>query len=102
MSSFFGGDFSGDRPLDLKIAKPTAFTAGLLSVLQRYLKTNGQGMWRIRIPVYFIPNDPQRVVVVYPHAIDIPPVLPSGSGREICGASVVCSNLTFWPKGDLG
>jgi hypothetical protein len=99
---FFWGDFSGDRTLDLRIAKPRALTAGLLSDLQRYLKTNGQRMWRIRIPVYFNPNDPQRVVVVYPHAIDIPPVLPSGSSREIRGVSLVCSNLTFWPKGRLG
>src|SRR6516164_7923361 len=99
---FFWGDFSGDRTLDLKIAKPTALTAGLLSDLQRYLKANGQRMWRIRIPVYFHPNDPQRVVVVYPHAIDIPPVLRSGSGKEIRGASLVCSNLTFWPKGRPG
>jgi len=82
---YFWGDFSDDRTLDLKIAKPTVLTAGLLSDLQRYLQTNGQRMCRIRIFLYFNPNDPQRVVVVYPHAIDIPPVLRSGCGREICG-----------------
>ena len=71
---YFWGDFSGDRTLDLKIAKPTVLTARLLSDLQKYLQLNGQKMWRIRIPIYFEPNDPHRVVVVYPHAIDILPV----------------------------
>ena len=28
-------------------------------------------MWRIRIPIYFKSNDPHRVVVVYPHTMDI-------------------------------
>ena len=51
--------------------------ARLLSELQEYLQMNGQKMWRIRIPIYFQPNDPRRVVVVYPHAIDIPSILPS-------------------------
>jgi len=44
----------------------------LLSDLQKYLQINGQKMWRIRIPIYFKPDDPHRVIVVYPHAIDIP------------------------------
>ena len=71
---YFWGDFSGDRTLDLKITKPTVLTSRLLSDLQKYLQMNGQKMWRIRIPIYFKPNDPRRVVVVYPHAIDIPPL----------------------------
>jgi len=74
---YFWGDFSGDRTLDLKIAKPRVLTACLLSDLQEYLQMNGQKMWRIRIPIYFQPNDPRRVVVVYPHAINIPSILPS-------------------------
>jgi hypothetical protein len=79
---YFWGDFSGDRTLDLKIAKPTVLAARLLSDLQIYLQTNGQRMWRIRIPIYFKPNDPHRVVVVYPHAIDIPPVLRGVSAEK--------------------
>ena len=75
---YFWGDFSGDRTLDLKIAKPRVLTARLLSDLQEYLRMNGQKMWRIRIPIYFQPNDPRRVVVIYPHAINIPSILPSG------------------------
>jgi hypothetical protein len=71
---YFWGDFSGDRTLDLKIVKPTALTARLLSDLQKYLQMNGQKMWRIRIPIYFKPDDPHRVVVVYSHAIDFPPI----------------------------
>jgi hypothetical protein len=71
---YFWGDFSGDRTLDMKIVKPTVLTARLLSDLQKYLQMHRQEMWRIRIPIYFKPNDPHRVVVVYPHAIDIPPV----------------------------
>ena len=71
---YFWGDFSGDRTLDLKIVKPTVLTARLLSDLQKYLQLNGQKMWRIRIPIYFKQDDPHRVVVVYPHAIDIPPI----------------------------
>ena len=74
---YFWGDFSGDRTLDLKIAKPTVLTARLLSDLQEYLQINGQKMWRIRIPIYFQPTDPRRVVVVYPHTIDIPSIFPS-------------------------
>ena len=34
------GDFSGDRTLDLKIAKPTVLTARLLADLQKYLQKN--------------------------------------------------------------
>jgi hypothetical protein len=75
---YFWGDFSGDRTLDLKIEKPRVLTARLLSDLQEYLQMNGQEMWRIRIPIYFQPNDPRRVVVVYPYAINIPSILPSG------------------------
>src|SRR5215468_6843354 len=75
---YFWGDFSGDRTLDLKIAKPTVLTARLLSDLQEYLQMNGQKMWRIRIPIYFQPSHRRRVFVVYPHAINIPPILPSG------------------------
>ena len=71
---YFWGDFLGDRTLDMKIANPTVLTARLLSDLQKYLQMKGQKMWRIRIPIYFKPNDPHRVVVVYPHAIDIPPL----------------------------
>ena len=71
---YFWGDFSGDRTLDLKVVEPTVLTARLLADLQKYVQTNGQKMWRIRIPVYFEPNDHHRVVVVYPDAIDIPAV----------------------------
>jgi hypothetical protein len=71
---YFWADFSGDRTLDLKISKPTVLTARLLSDLQNYLQINGDKLWRVRIPIYFKANDPQRVVVVYPHAIDIPPI----------------------------
>src|SRR5215469_3095231 len=71
---FFWGDFSGDRTLDMKIAKPTVLTARLLSDLQKYLQRHGQKMWRIRIPIYFKPNEPHRVIVVYSHAIDILPL----------------------------
>jgi len=71
---YFWGDFSGDRTLDLKIAKPTVLTARLLSDLQKYLQRHGQKMWRIRIPIYFKPNEPHRVIVVYSHAIDILPL----------------------------
>ena len=75
---YFWGDFSGDRTLDLKVAKPAVLTARLLSDLQKYLQMNGQRMWRIRIPIYFEANDPLRVIVVYPHAIDIPPLREPG------------------------
>jgi hypothetical protein len=71
---YFWGDFSGDRTLDVKTVKPTVLTARLLSDLQKYLQMKGQKMWRVRIPIYFKPDDPHRVVVVYPHAIDIPPI----------------------------
>jgi hypothetical protein len=81
---FFWGDFSGDRTLDLKIAKPTILTARLLANLQKYLQMNGQKMWPIRIPIYFKPNDPHRVVLVYPDAIDILPV-----GRVAAGENAV-------------
>jgi hypothetical protein len=73
---YLWNDFSGDRTLDLKIANPTVLTAHLLSDLQEYLQVNGQKMWRIRIPIYFKLDDPHRVIVVYPNAIDIPPLCP--------------------------
>jgi len=79
---YFWGDFSGDRTLDLKIAEPTVLAARLLSDLQKYLQMNGQRMWRIRMPIYFKPNDPHRVVVVYPHAIDIPRIYQLTPGRQ--------------------
>lgn len=83
---YFWNDFSGDRTLDLKIAKSSVLTSRLLLDLQKYLQLHGQGMWRIRIPVYFKPNDPRRVVVVYPHAIDIPPLCEAPcAGRRGCG-----------------
>jgi hypothetical protein len=73
---YFWNDFSGDRTLDLKIAKPTVLTARLLSDLQEYLQVNGQKMWRIRIPIYFKLNDLHRVIVIYSDAMDIPPLCP--------------------------
>ena len=79
---YFWGDFSGHRTLDLKIVKPTVLTARLLSDLQKYLQINGRKMWRIRIPIYFKPDDPHRVVVVYPHAIDIPRIYQLTPGRQ--------------------
>ena len=69
---YFWGDFSGDRTLDMKIAKPKVLMAHLLSDLQKYLQMNGRKMWRIRIPIYFKPDDPHRVIVVYHHTINIP------------------------------
>ena len=69
---YFWGDFTGDRTLDMKIAAPTVLTVRLLSDLQKYLQVNGQKMWRIRIPIYFKPDDPHRVIVVYHHTINIP------------------------------
>lgn len=84
---YFWGDFSGDRTLDLKIAKVSVLTARLLSDLQKYLQINGQKMWRIRIPIYFKPNDPCRVIVVYSHAIDILP-LQQASAPEGVSVSV--------------
>ena len=71
---YFWNDFSGDRTLDLKIVKPSVLTTRLLLDLQKYVQMHGQKMWRIRIPIYFKPNDCHRVIVVYPHAIDIPPL----------------------------
>jgi hypothetical protein len=53
---YFWGDFSGDRTLDLKIAKLRLLTARLLSDLQEYLQMNGRKMWRIRIS-YLLPVD---------------------------------------------
>lgn len=55
---YFWDDFSGDRTLDLKIAKPKVLTAGLLSDLQKYLQTNGQKMWP------FAQEQRQRAAVV--------------------------------------
>jgi hypothetical protein len=69
---YFWGDFSGDRTLDLKIAKPAVLTVCLLTDLQKYLQLNGEKMWRIRIPIYFKADDPHRVIVVYSDALDIP------------------------------
>ena len=69
---FFWGDFSGDRTLDLKIAKPAVLTGHLLTDLQKYLQLNGEKMWRIRIPIYFEADDPHRVIVVYSDTLDIP------------------------------
>ena len=80
---YFWGDFSGDRTLDLKIAKPSILTAPLLVDLQKYLQIHGSTMWLIRIPIYFKPNDRHRVIVIYSDAIDIPPLCPR------------CKNLIF-------
>jgi hypothetical protein len=74
---YFWNDFSGDRTLDLKIVTRSALTARLLSDLQKYLQTHGQNMWRIRIPISFETGGGRRVIVVYPHVIDIPPVITS-------------------------
>ena len=79
---YFWGDFSGDRTLDLKIVKPAVLTGSLLSDIQSYLQLNGQRMWRIRIPIYFQPNDPRRVIVVYADAIDIPRLVGTPSIEE--------------------
>jgi hypothetical protein len=38
---YFWDDFSGDRTLDMKVAKPTVLTAGLLSDLQKYPQASG-------------------------------------------------------------
>lgn len=73
---YFWDVFSGDRTLDMRITRLTVLKPSLLSDLQTYLQANGQKMWRIRIPIYFKPNDPHRVIIVYPHAIDIPPIAP--------------------------
>jgi hypothetical protein len=74
---YFWNDFSGDRTLDLKIVTLSALTARLLSDLQKYLQTHGQNMWRIRISISFKIRGGRRVIVIYPHAIDIPPVITS-------------------------
>ena len=71
---YFWNDFCDDRTLDLKIVKPSALTARLFSDLQNYLQTHGEDMWRIRIPISLQPNDCHRMIVVYAHSIDIPPV----------------------------
>ena len=83
---YFWNEFSNDRTLDLKIAKPSVLTARLLLDLQKYVQMHGQKMWRIRIPIYFKPNDCHRVIVVYPHAMDIPPLCP-GAVAESCGCN---------------
>ena len=92
---YFWGDFSGDRTLDLKIAEPTVLAARLLSDLQKYLQMNGERMWRIRIPIYFKPNDPHRVVVVYPHAIDIPPVCRMAAAENTLRPTYNC-HICSW------
>jgi hypothetical protein len=74
---YFWNDFSGDRTLDLKIVTLSALTARLLLDLQIYLQTHGQNIWRIRIPISFGKDGGRRVIVVYPHAIDIPPLITS-------------------------
>ena len=71
---YFWNDFCGDRTLALKIVKPSVLTARLFSDLQKYLQTHGQDMWRIRIPISLQPDDCHRMIVVYAHSIDIPPV----------------------------
>jgi hypothetical protein len=71
---YFWDEFSGDRTLDLKIAKLSVLTTGLLVDLQKYLQTHGNKVWRIRIPIYFKPNDRHRVIVIYSGTIDIPPL----------------------------
>jgi hypothetical protein len=90
---YFWDDFSGDRTLDMKIATPAVLTRRLLSDLQEYLQVHGQKMWRIRIPIYFNSNDPHRVIVIYPDAIDIPP---------LCPAAVVETHVKNLPKSQLG
>jgi hypothetical protein len=69
---YFWNDFAGDRTLDLKIAGLSVLTTGLVCLRQRYLQVNGQQMWRVRTPIYFGPDSPQRVIVIYPHALDTP------------------------------
>src|SRR5215469_16391805 len=69
---YFWDEFSGDRRLDLKVAKLSVLTTGLLVDLQKYLKTHGNKAWRIRIPIYFKPHDYHRVIVIYSGTIDIP------------------------------
>ena len=71
---YFWDDFSGDRTLDLKIAKLSVLTTQLLADLQKYLQAPGNKMWRIRSPIYFQPNDFPRFMVIYPDATDNPPL----------------------------
>ena len=90
---YFWGDFSGDRTLDMKIAKPKVLMAHLLSDLQKYLQMNGRQMWRIRIPIYFTPDDPHRVIVVYPHAMDIPPLRQAAATEHSTTCESAVKNL---------
>jgi hypothetical protein len=83
---YFWGDFSGDRTLDLEIVKPTVLTGRLLSDLQKYLQMNGQKMWRIRIPIYFKPDDPHRVVVGLSARNRYPADSATDNGRKYRGA----------------
>lgn len=71
---YFWDDFSGDRTLDVKIAKLSVITTQFLADLQKYLQAHGHKMWRVRIPIYFKPNDFPGFMVVYSDAIDIPPL----------------------------
>jgi hypothetical protein len=91
---YFWNEFSDDRTLDLKIVKPSVLTARLLLDLQKYLQTHGQKMWRIRIPIYFKPNDPHRVIVVYPHAMDIPPLRVAARERKSPGPKTAAQWLS--------
>jgi hypothetical protein len=81
---YFWDEFSGDRTLDLKIAKLSILSAVLLADLQKYLQMHGPKMWRIRIPIYFKPNDRHRVIVIYSDAIDIPPLCPRCRNCILC------------------
>jgi hypothetical protein len=91
---YFWNEFSDDRTLDLKIVKPSVLTARLLLDLQKYLQTHRQKMWRIRIPIYFKPNDPHRVIVVYPHAMDIPPLRVAARERKSPGPKTAAQWLS--------
>ena len=71
---YFWDDFPGDRTLDLKIATLSVLTTQLLANLRKYLQAHGHKMWRIRIPIYFKPNDFPRFVMVYSDAIDVLPL----------------------------
>ncbi|HYY31824.1 MAG TPA: hypothetical protein VE860_28015 [Chthoniobacterales bacterium] len=97
---YFWGDFSGDRTLDMRIYNPAVLTAGLLSDLQNYLQINGDKLWRIRIPIYFKANDPHRVVVVYPEAIDIAPICRVADNC-CCGSDVPRSERRSLSFGSL-
>ena len=77
---YFWNNFRGDRTLDLKIVKPPALTARLFSDLQKYLQTHGQDMWRIRIPISLQTDDCHRMIVIYAHSIDIPPISEETAG----------------------